>query len=106
APANSLAHRRHLHACPTRRSSDLDLSSHDYLRYASPGDVLHLSSRDETVVLDLDSRYRVNSAIALLGAVHAGAGIALQPCWMVRSEEHTSELQSRENLVCRLLLDR
>src|SRR5690606_39870483 len=25
-------------------------------------------------------------------------------CSLVRSEEHTSELQSRENLVCRLLL--
>src|SRR5690606_39585891 len=25
---------------------------------------------------------------------------------VVRSEEHTSELQSRENLVCRLLLDK
>src|SRR5690606_39628785 len=24
--------------------------------------------------------------------------------WVLRSEEHTSELQSRENLVCRLLL--
>src|SRR3984957_7741685 len=26
-----------------------------------------------------------------------------QPCANARSEEHTSELQSRENLVCRLL---
>src|SRR5690606_38832424 len=26
--------------------------------------------------------------------------------WMPRSEEHTSELQSRENLVCRLLLEK
>src|SRR5690606_41570561 len=26
------------------------------------------------------------------------------PAWFSRSEEHTSELQSRENLVCRLLL--
>src|SRR5690606_40753718 len=26
--------------------------------------------------------------------------------WMQRSEEHTSELQSRENLVCRLLLEK
>src|SRR5207302_3737135 len=26
--------------------------------------------------------------------------------WMRRSEEHTSELQSRENLVCRLLLEK
>src|SRR5690606_27340259 len=27
------------------------------------------------------------------------------PVWRGRSEEHTSELQSRENLVCRLLLE-
>src|SRR5690606_40472492 len=26
--------------------------------------------------------------------------------WKCRSEEHTSELQSRENLVCRLLLEK
>src|SRR5690606_40719151 len=28
------------------------------------------------------------------------------PCHHQRSEEHTSELQSRENLVCRLLLEK
>src|SRR5690606_41555118 len=28
-----------------------------------------------------------------------------RPPWPQRSEEHTSELQSRENLVCRLLLE-
>src|SRR5690606_41341712 len=28
------------------------------------------------------------------------------PALVVRSEEHTSELQSRENLVCRLLLEK
>src|SRR5690606_39814044 len=28
------------------------------------------------------------------------------PAVLVRSEEHTSELQSRENLVCRLLLEK
>src|SRR5438445_10849693 len=27
-------------------------------------------------------------------------------CWIVRSEEHTSELQSRQYLVCRLLLEK
>src|SRR3712207_8058381 len=27
-------------------------------------------------------------------------------CWIKRSEEHTSELQSRQYLVCRLLLDK
>src|SRR5207249_9779708 len=29
-----------------------------------------------------------------------------QPCNIVRSEEHTSELQSRFDLVCRLLLEK
>src|SRR5690349_24360504 len=27
-------------------------------------------------------------------------------CWTTRSEEHTSELQSRRDLVCRLLLEK
>src|SRR2546430_7364160 len=31
---------------------------------------------------------------------------ALQPVWEQRSEEHTSELQSQSNLVCRLLLEK
>src|SRR6266700_7737887 len=31
---------------------------------------------------------------------------ALPPYSPVRSEEHTSELQSRENIVCRLLLEK
>src|SRR5690606_41386329 len=30
----------------------------------------------------------------------------LRACVLQRSEEHTSELQSRENLVCRLLLEK
>src|SRR5690606_41120070 len=30
----------------------------------------------------------------------------LRHCPLLRSEEHTSELQSRENLVCRLLLEK
>src|SRR5690606_40803756 len=34
----------------------------------------------------------------------AGKGIRIQIDDSFRSEEHTSELQSRENLVCRLLL--
>src|SRR3712207_8249576 len=43
------------------------------------------------------------------GAVVAGIGwtswLVLTPLLMVRSEEHTSELQSRQYLVCRLLLE-
>src|SRR5690606_40880549 len=33
----------------------------------------------------------------------SGAGQYFTPQPLIRSEEHTSELQSRENLVCRLL---
>src|SRR5690606_41139028 len=32
--------------------------------------------------------------------------LTFDPPWSQRSEEHTSELQSRENLVCRLLLEK
>src|SRR5690606_41545580 len=36
----------------------------------------------------------------------AGERAGLQQAWIFRSEEHTSELQSRENLVCRLLREK
>src|SRR5690606_40913627 len=38
--------------------------------------------------------------------VRAADGDAKEPARQDRSEEHTSELQSRENLVCRLLLEK
>src|SRR5256886_13584531 len=37
--------------------------------------------------------------------LHCSCGLLCVP-QMVRSEEHTSELQSQSNLVCRLLLDK
>src|SRR5690606_41695662 len=39
-------------------------------------------------------------------AAHAGSKLLHHPDREQRSEEHTSELQSRENLVCRLLLEK
>src|SRR5947209_14628595 len=40
-------------------------------------------------------------------AVITTIGIPIQPCrFVARSEEHTSELQSRQYLVCRLLLEK
>src|SRR5256886_7267632 len=40
--------------------------------------------------------------IAVLNAMHMGTGMGR----CERSEEHTSELQSQSNLVCRLLLEK
>src|SRR5690349_22020492 len=38
--------------------------------------------------------------------IFAGLRLRLPPPELVRSEEHTSELQSRRDLVCRLLLEK
>src|SRR5207247_9169192 len=76
----SLAH-RHLHSFPTRRSSDLPLA-----RQPDPAAV-----RDAPGDRNLQ---------ALPSHFHDPARTA------ARSEEHTSELQSRVDLVCRLLLEK
>src|SRR2546421_12696293 len=39
-------------------------------------------------------------------AEHAGLAVHRRPADAARSEEHTSELQSRSDLVCRLLLEK
>src|SRR2546430_13468523 len=44
--------------------------------------------------------------IARLGALHAAADRRIEHRDVLRSEEHTSELQSQSNLVCRLLLEK
>src|SRR5690606_40692122 len=52
------------------------------------------------VEVDVDMESYVDHGAYLWGTLLSGADIGLP-----RSEEHTSELQSRENLVCRLLLE-
>lgn len=62
-----------------------DLASHRFLRYPLwVDDAVTLTGPDGTVDLPIDSRYRVNHAVALLNAVRDGAGIAFQPSWMVK----------------------
>src|SRR5207302_7313460 len=63
--------------------------------------VMYAQSRDEAegVARELASRHQINAA-AFACDVTDGAAVER------RSEEHTSELQSRENLVCRLLLEK
>src|SRR5688572_20422072 len=71
---------RHLHSFPTRRSSDLRAEGASADRRARAGQL----PRDRRAVEPAGVRRGV----------------------LVRSEEHTSELQSQSNLVCRLLLEK
>src|SRR5690625_6652800 len=75
--------RHDLHSFPTRRSSDLHLDGVDD------------SGADEVAVLT------GRGVVALTGSEVGDLGHD-----DVRSEEHTSELQSRGHLVCRLLLEK
>src|SRR5438445_11944941 len=55
-----------------------------------------------TLFRSLDARNRAQLFVEQLGLEQAGADAASAK----RSEEHTSELQSRQYLVCRLLLEK
>src|SRR5207302_3532067 len=52
------------------------------------------------------ARLANNSAAVADASCRAFSGAASEKARQERSEEHTSELQSRENLVCRLLLEK
>src|SRR5690606_41886167 len=81
---------------PTRRSSDLD-----------PGIVLDADELDPVLVQDRVAGPRVQvPRLADRPDVHDRLLRIGKRVAVVRSEEHTSELQSRENLVCRLLLEK
>src|SRR5207253_7682828 len=89
--------RRHraLHSFPTRRSSDL----RQFDRQIQSLEKKAEATRSE----ELKKEYRKNQRQykADLEKLEADAGVDYQ-----RSEEHTSELQSRGHLVCRLLLEK
>src|SRR5690625_6162299 len=50
--------------------------------------------------------FGVLAVTALLAQSEVGMGLGLGLFGILRSEEHTSELQSRGHLVCRLLLEK
>src|SRR5699024_11330837 len=94
---------RALHSFPTRRSSDLDAGT-----FAAPvyrNFPFHPSQR---LVAPLSGAmgYGVPAAIAC-ALNHPGRQVICMvgDGGFLRSEEHTSELQSRFDLVCRLLLE-
>src|SRR5206468_12919226 len=77
---------RPLPSFPTRRSSDLD-----------PDDAPHGADRIAGLQVAGHRPALARQPEAVVGAGHHG---------VARSEEHTSELQSRSDLVCRLLLEK
>src|SRR5438270_1425556 len=76
---------RHLHSFPTRRSSDLSVRIPDRIT-APPG-----------------ATWGGNCAAS---SPSTPASMLASTRSFGRSEEHTSELQSQSNLVCRLLLEK
>ncbi|MDR7335011.1 LysR family transcriptional regulator [Roseateles asaccharophilus] len=70
-----------------------ELAPHAFLRYLQgEAETVPFTGPVGTVDVPLSTRYRVNSAVALLDAVRAGAGIAFQPSWMVKDLLASGEL--------------
>src|SRR2546427_7694630 len=70
---------------------------------ADPGDGGRHSERDVAAICE--AVFGCGASVDCSGAVVAGAAPA-DFLFGERSEEHTSELQSQSNLVCRLLLEK
>src|SRR5690606_41941776 len=95
-----------LHSFPTRRSSDLSLYTSLAAGRSLPilGERGWATSRSKAIgTFRTRAAQTLHTGIMFIAwptsarALPSGASIP------ARSEEHTSELQSRENLVCRLL---
>src|SRR5688572_33436832 len=84
-------YRRYLHSFPTRRSSDLSCSR---------------TSSTPTVWTSLHPGASLASIRRPSPDGHEAQRAPDRDRRGARSEEHTSELQSQSNLVCRLLLDK
>src|SRR5688572_32661557 len=88
---------RYLHSFPTRRSSDLELARRNipFVKYGGLKFLEASHVKDLLAVL----RFAENPRGRM-------AGFRVTQLIPGRSDEHTSELQSQSNLVCRLLLEK
>src|SRR5207253_5344298 len=98
-------HHQYLHSFPTRRSSDLNADGEFNPTYRClfpepppPGTVPACAEAGV-----LGALAGVLGSMMALEAIREIVGFGEG---LVRSEEHTSELQSRGHLVCRLLLEK
>src|SRR5699024_12243774 len=90
---------RYAHSSPTRRSSDL-------VSFAVRFDFQRLHGRFRTVGVQMDGDGVRALAVLVVMVVPGLGALQVDALGFIRSEEHTSELQSRFDLVCRLLLDK
>src|SRR5206468_11762909 len=96
---------RDLHSFPTRRSSDLADGGGKGANYKSASQWFRKAAERGVA----DSQY--NLGILYARGIGVEQNLAESYKWFSlaaaqRSEEHTSELQSRSDLVCRLLLEK
>src|SRR5690606_41197526 len=99
-------HRLDLLSSPTRRSSDLAAAAGTAGGTAGAAPVV-IGVGAGAVIAAGGRRQRATQPddVDPLRQFHVSFPLErCSSCTSVRSEEHTSELQSRENLVCRLLL--
>src|SRR5690606_40396703 len=98
--------RRHLRPFPTRRSSDLAAGSGQRGPRKPRPPKLRPPKGNPWIGARRRDGVRIDAGVAV-GDSRATSGGCRPPTPFAskdsRSEEHTSELQSRENLVCRLL---
>lgn len=70
-----------------------ELAPHDFVRFAwSPSNMIDLYRGDEKLPIAMESRYRVNNALAIREALALGNGIGLCPEWLVFDLLATDEL--------------
>src|SRR5207247_11020249 len=95
----------HLHSFPTRRSSDLH-ANHAAIM-AAGRERRSVSRRRAALRGDHSRRIEEDRGSHRSGGARdRGSPLASATRIFLRSEEHTSELQSRVDLVCRLLLEK
>src|SRR5699024_12784754 len=101
----SYALHRPLHSFPTRRSSDLAAQVGSVDRTAQRSDTLArmIKLLDEAIAQNVQLVVYPETTFTTFFPRHL---ITDQGELDTRSEEHTSELQSRFDLVCRLLLEK